>query len=59
VRIRPDAAAHIVYCDFTLVGSDGQLLGLIENAEGVCSKALNRLTQLKDTHESRYVHERP
>jgi hypothetical protein len=59
VRIRPDAAAHIVHCDFTLAGSDGQLLGLIENAEGVCSKALNRLTQMKDKHESRYVHERP
>jgi hypothetical protein len=59
VRIRPDSAAHIVHCDFTLSGSDGQLLGLIENAEGVCSKALNRLTQLKDKRESRYVHERP
>jgi acyl transferase domain-containing protein/NAD(P)H-dependent flavin oxidoreductase YrpB (nitropropane dioxygenase family)/NAD(P)-dependent dehydrogenase (short-subunit alcohol dehydrogenase family) len=59
VRIRPDAAAHIVHCDFTLSSSDGQLLGLIENAEGVCSKALNRLTQMKDKHESRYVHELP
>ena len=32
-------------------GDDGQLLGLIEDAEGVCSKALNRLAQTKDNPE--------
>ena len=31
----------------------GQLLGLVEDAEGVCSKALNRLTHMKDNPESR------
>jgi NAD(P)-dependent dehydrogenase (short-subunit alcohol dehydrogenase family)/acyl carrier protein len=49
-RIRPDAAGHIVHCDFALLGNDGQLLGLIEDAEGVCSKALNRLAHMKGPH---------
>jgi Polyketide synthase dehydratase len=53
VRIRPDSAGHIVHCDFALLGDDGQVLGLIQDAEGVCSKALNRLAQMKDNHESR------
>jgi Polyketide synthase dehydratase len=57
VRIRPDTAGHIVHCDFTLLGDDGQVLGLIQDAEGVCSKALNRLAQMKDQHEPRYAHE--
>jgi hypothetical protein len=35
------------------LGDDGQVLGLIQDAEGVCSKALNRLAQMKDNHESR------
>jgi Polyketide synthase dehydratase len=50
VRIRPDAAGHIVHCDFAFLGNDGQLLGLIEDAEGVCSKALNRLAHGKAPH---------
>jgi hypothetical protein len=59
VRIRPDAAAHIVHCDFALLGDSGQVLGLIQGAEGVCSKALNRLAHMKDQHEPRYTHEIP
>ena len=59
VRIRPDSAGHIVHCDFALLGDKGQLLGLIQDAEGVCSKALNRLAQMKDQPEPRYTHELP
>jgi hypothetical protein len=51
--IKPDAAGHIVHCYVAFYGDAGQLLGLVEDAEGVCSKALNRLTQMKDNPESR------
>jgi NAD(P)-dependent dehydrogenase (short-subunit alcohol dehydrogenase family) len=51
IRIRPDPSGHIVHCDVAFFGNDGQLLGLVEDAEGVCSKALNRLAQMKDNHE--------
>jgi len=34
-------------------------LGLVEDAEGVCSKALNRLAQMQDKHLSRSIHELP
>jgi NAD(P)-dependent dehydrogenase (short-subunit alcohol dehydrogenase family)/acyl carrier protein len=53
MRIKPDAAGHIVHCYIAFYGDDGQLLGLVEDAEGVCSKALNRLTHMKDNPESR------
>jgi Polyketide synthase dehydratase len=59
MRIKPDAAGHIVHCYIAFYGDDGQLLGLVEDAEGVCSKALNRLAQMKDNPESRYAHELP
>jgi acyl transferase domain-containing protein/NAD(P)H-dependent flavin oxidoreductase YrpB (nitropropane dioxygenase family)/ABC-type nitrate/sulfonate/bicarbonate transport system substrate-binding protein/NAD(P)-dependent dehydrogenase (short-subunit alcohol dehydrogenase family) len=51
IRIRPDSAGHIIHCYAAFFGSDGQLLGLIEDAEGVCSKALNRLASMKDQPE--------
>jgi hypothetical protein len=51
VRITPDAAGNIVHCYFAFVGNDGQLLGLMEDAEGVCSKALNRLAQMNGKDE--------
>jgi len=51
MSIRPDSAGHIVHCYTAFFGNDGQLLGLVEDAEGVCSKALNRLAQMKDKHE--------
>jgi acyl transferase domain-containing protein/NAD(P)H-dependent flavin oxidoreductase YrpB (nitropropane dioxygenase family)/NAD(P)-dependent dehydrogenase (short-subunit alcohol dehydrogenase family)/acyl carrier protein len=59
MRIKPDAAGHIVHCYIAFYGDDGQLLGLVEDAEGVCSKALNRLAHMKDNPESRYAHELP
>jgi hypothetical protein len=59
MRIKPDVSGHIVHCDVALIGDDGQLLGMVEDAEGVCSKALNRLAQMKDNPESRYAHELP
>jgi hypothetical protein len=43
MRIKADSAGHIVHCYVAFYGDDGQLLGLVEDAEGVCSKALNRL----------------
>jgi hypothetical protein len=51
MRIRPDSAGHIVHCYAAFIDSDGQLLGLVEDAEGVCSKALNRLAQMKDKRD--------
>jgi hypothetical protein len=59
MRIKPDAAGHIVHCYIAFYGDDGQLLGLVEDAEGMCSKALNRLAHMKDNPESRYAHELP
>src|SRR5262249_32184089 len=59
MRIRPDSTGHIVHCYVAFYGDDGQLLGLVEDAEGVCSKALNRLAQMKDNPKSRYAHELP
>jgi NAD(P)-dependent dehydrogenase (short-subunit alcohol dehydrogenase family)/acyl carrier protein len=51
VRISPDSAGHIIHCYWAFFGDDGQLLGLMEDAEGVCSKALNRLAHMKDRDE--------
>jgi acyl transferase domain-containing protein/NAD(P)H-dependent flavin oxidoreductase YrpB (nitropropane dioxygenase family)/NADP-dependent 3-hydroxy acid dehydrogenase YdfG len=51
--IKSDAAGHIVHCYVAFYGDAGQLLGLIEDAEGVCSNALNRLAHTKDNPESR------
>jgi NAD(P)-dependent dehydrogenase (short-subunit alcohol dehydrogenase family) len=59
MRIRPDSAGHIVHAYIAFYGDDGQLLGLVEDAEGVCSKALNRLAHMKHNPESRYAHELP
>ena len=53
MRIESDSAGHIVHCYVAFYGEAGQLLGLVEDAEGVCSKALNRLTHMKDNPESR------
>jgi acyl transferase domain-containing protein/NAD(P)H-dependent flavin oxidoreductase YrpB (nitropropane dioxygenase family) len=48
LRVRSDTVGHVVHCDWVFVGDDGQVLGLMEDAEGACSKALNRLAQMKD-----------
>jgi KR domain-containing protein/polyketide synthase family protein len=48
MRIIPDPSGHIVHCYPAFFGDDGQLLGLVEDAEGVCSKALNRLASMQD-----------
>jgi hypothetical protein len=53
MRIDSDTAGHIVHCYVAFYGEAGQLLGLVEDAEGVCSKALNRLTHMKNNPESR------
>jgi hypothetical protein len=42
-----------VHCYVAFFGEAGQLLALVEDAEGVCSKALNRLTHMKDNPDSR------
>jgi Polyketide synthase dehydratase len=49
MRIESDSAGHIVHCYVAFYGDDGRLLGLVEDAEGVCSKALNRLAQMHAT----------
>jgi acyl transferase domain-containing protein/NAD(P)-dependent dehydrogenase (short-subunit alcohol dehydrogenase family)/acyl carrier protein len=51
MRIIPDPSGHIVHCYPAFFGQDGQLLGLVDDAEGVCSKALNRLASTKDNLE--------
>ncbi len=53
LRVRSDAVGHVVHCDWVFVGDDGQVLGQMEDAEGACSKALNRLAQTKDTSNER------
>jgi hypothetical protein len=53
MRIESDSAGPLVHCYVAFYGEGGQLLGLVEDAEGVCSKALNRLTHMKDNPESR------
>jgi hypothetical protein len=51
LRVRSDAVGHVVHCDWVFIGDDGRLLGLMEDAEGACSKALNRLAQMQHTHK--------
>jgi NAD(P)-dependent dehydrogenase (short-subunit alcohol dehydrogenase family)/malonyl CoA-acyl carrier protein transacylase/acyl carrier protein len=57
LRVRSDAVGHVVHCDWVFLGAEGQVLGVMEDAEGVCSQALNRLAQMKNTPDSRYAHE--
>ena len=49
LRVRSDAVGHVVHCDWVFIGADGQVLGLMEDAEGACSKALNRLARVQHT----------
>ena len=51
VRIIPDSAGDIIHCYWAFFRDDGPLLGLMEDAEGSCSKALNRLASMKDKQE--------
>jgi NAD(P)-dependent dehydrogenase (short-subunit alcohol dehydrogenase family) len=51
LRVRSDAVGHVVHCDWVFLGADGQVLGVMEDAEGACSHALNRLAQMKHTHD--------
>jgi NAD(P)-dependent dehydrogenase (short-subunit alcohol dehydrogenase family)/acyl carrier protein len=51
MRIIPDPSGHIVHCYPAFFGEDGRLFGLVDDAEGVCSKALNRLASAQDNLE--------
>jgi hypothetical protein len=43
VHIRPETGGHVIHADLFFLGVDGQVLGILEDMEGTCSKALNRL----------------
>ena len=43
VRIRPETGGHAIHADLVFRDSAGALLGIFEDFEGTCSKALNRL----------------
>ncbi len=43
VHIKPNTRGHIIHADLYFLDADGRLLGILEDMEGTCSKALNRL----------------
>jgi NAD(P)-dependent dehydrogenase (short-subunit alcohol dehydrogenase family) len=42
IRIRGDSGSHIIHTDLFFVGSDGHVLGVLEDMEFACSKSVNR-----------------
>ncbi len=42
VRIRPESGDHIIHADLFFIGSDGRLLGVLEDMEGACSPSLTQ-----------------
>jgi hypothetical protein len=46
LRIRPESQPPLCHADHYFFGPDGRLLGILEDAEGTGSKALNRLAGL-------------
>ena len=45
IRIRSESGGHIIHADLFFVDSDGQVLGVLEDMEGACSKSLNRMLE--------------
>jgi hypothetical protein len=43
LRMRPDTGGQTVHADIIFVSADGRVIGILEDIEGNCSKALNRL----------------
>ncbi len=43
LNIHPDSKKPLVHCDLAFYSADGNLLGLMENFEGTCSRSLNRV----------------
>jgi hypothetical protein len=45
VRIRPNPGSQTIHADMVFVNTDGRVVGTLEDAEGTCTRALNRLMQ--------------
>jgi acyl transferase domain-containing protein/NAD(P)H-dependent flavin oxidoreductase YrpB (nitropropane dioxygenase family)/NAD(P)-dependent dehydrogenase (short-subunit alcohol dehydrogenase family) len=43
VRMRPNTGGQIIHADIVFANSRGQVIGILEDAEGGCTTALNRL----------------
>jgi NAD(P)-dependent dehydrogenase (short-subunit alcohol dehydrogenase family)/acyl carrier protein len=43
VHIRPNTRGQIIHADLYFLDADGRLIAILEDMEGTCSKALNRL----------------
>jgi hypothetical protein len=43
VRIRPNADGQTIHADIVFVNTDGRVMGILEDIEGSCTRALNRL----------------
>jgi NAD(P)-dependent dehydrogenase (short-subunit alcohol dehydrogenase family)/acyl carrier protein len=43
VGIRPNTRGQIIHADLYFLDAEGRMLGMLEDMEGTCSKALNRL----------------
>jgi len=43
VHIRPETGGHVIHADLFFLGVERRVLGILEDMEGTCSKALNRL----------------
>ncbi len=43
VRIRPNTGSQVIHGDMVFVNSDGRVIGIMEDLEGNCTSALNRL----------------
>ncbi|MGH7045327.1 MAG: SDR family NAD(P)-dependent oxidoreductase [Stellaceae bacterium] len=43
VRIRPNSGSQTVHADMVFINTQGRVIGIMEDAEGSCTRALNRL----------------
>jgi hypothetical protein len=43
VRIRPNTGGQTIHADIVFVNTDGRVIGILEDIEGSCTRALNRL----------------
>ena len=43
VRIRPNTDGQTIHADIVFVNTDGRVIGILEDAEGSCTRSLNRL----------------
>ncbi len=45
VHIRPETSKYLIHADIAFLNQQGQLLGLLEDMQVTCSRALNRLSE--------------